>query len=117
MKVLKTRLYRKKGTQDRYVDVYVNGRWWTNRECRVDYPCSTVCGAHDEDFEFVQLESLEDCEVIQVAEPFLFHIAIGDVFRRCTFCGRYENTGYGYRPRGSSIPLAMGNPRWAAPRI
>ena len=117
MKVLQARPHTNpQKARKHYVQVYVDNRWKANREFYVGR-CSYKCDARGIDqLEFVQLEALEDCALVEQAGAFWVHIAVGDVFRRCRTCGSYMNTMYGYRRRGSSIPLATGNHRWAPAR-
>ena len=114
MKVLEVRPHSnaKKASDDR-VQIHVDGRWRENREFYVG-KCSYKCDASGiENFEFVQLENHADCDLVEATGAYWVHIAISDVFRRCRVCGDYDQTFYGYHPRGSSIPLAAGNRRWA----
>lgn len=117
MKTLKTRPHTKpQKARDGYVQVHVDGRWRSNREFYVGR-CLCRCAAGIDSFEFVQLENHADCDLVEAAGAYWVHIAISDVFRRCKVCGRYGQTFYGYRIKNSSIPLAMGNHRWAATRV
>lgn len=113
MKILKTRPHTKPArARDGYVQIRVDGRWRANRDFYVG-SCSYQCDASGIDLEFVQLEDDADCEVVASAGVKPWNIAYGNVFRRCKVCGRFRHTGYGYRPKGSSIQLAHATPRWA----
>ena len=123
MKVLEVRPHSNaKKASDGYVQVHVDGRWRSNREFHLGcnrwttgqgYTCSNHIDPNPDLIEFVQLESLEDCDLVEAAGAYWVHIASGDVFRRCKVCGEVYQTFHGYRPKGSSIPLATGNHRWA----
>jgi len=119
MKLLKVRPHNTKKASDNCVQIHVDGRWRSNREFYVG-KCSYKCDASGIDqFEFVQLESLEDCDLVEVAGAYWVHIAIGDVFRRCKVCGDYDQTFFGYRRKvgRNGIPLATGNHRWATAKM
>jgi len=109
VKTLKVRPHPKKVG---YVQVHVGGRWRANREFYVGGYCPRCHTPCIDNTEFVQLIDDADADLMEASGVRPWRIAFGDTFQHCKACGRFQNTGYGYSPKGSSIPLANRKPRW-----